>query len=408
MLDSVVKQKPLAGNPEKLYVVFSDIEMGPGGLTDDFPHSEFLADILLSFLEGPCRDLPTEFIFNGDTFDLLKTPYLGHYPHHITKEVATAKMASVAAAHPKFFEAVSAIMEHPAGGKKTVFVVGNHDAELLFPKVQGFIRGLLGGSENILFPGHDYTSKPIHFEHGSQSDPMFYISPDMPFIEADGKHYLNVSWAAIALLDVVIPLAPEWYVYDRMKPRKALIQQVPEIRELFYSFAWKYWGKDFWRNFISLKDPVMKFNWTMVKEIIRQLTATNPDVYIDKGWLEKVVDPSPCELFFTGHLHQIGTFYHGAKRIIQSGCFRDEFFIEDEGKRFRPALKNYYLAGVRGGRVVFLESRELPGPPAMSDRMPKDVFTYQPKMRSLLDEIGDRDESRAEQIKQERREQGDK
>jgi len=35
--------------------------------------------------------------------------------------------------------------------------------------------------------------------------------------------------------------------------------------------AWRYWTKDFWRDFIALKDPLVKFNGTMMREIVRRL-----------------------------------------------------------------------------------------------------------------------------------------
>ena len=133
-------QPGLPSDVDRLVVVFSDVEMGSGGDRDDFPHSPFLADLILSYLDGPFSDMAVDFVFNGDTFDLLKTPYKDTFPHHITKDVAVAKMAAVAAAHPKFFEALSHILDHPSGNNRVHFVVGNHDSEILFPEVQGFLR----------------------------------------------------------------------------------------------------------------------------------------------------------------------------------------------------------------------------------------------------------------------------
>ena len=50
-----------------LVVVLSDIEMGAGGILDDFPHTDFLADLIASYQRLPHRDTPVELVFNGDT-----------------------------------------------------------------------------------------------------------------------------------------------------------------------------------------------------------------------------------------------------------------------------------------------------------------------------------------------------
>ncbi len=34
------------GAPDRLVVCFSDVEMGAGGAYDDFPRSDFLADVI--------------------------------------------------------------------------------------------------------------------------------------------------------------------------------------------------------------------------------------------------------------------------------------------------------------------------------------------------------------------------
>ena len=98
---------------DRLLVVMSDIEMGNGGHTDDFPHSDFLGELIVSYNGPRYRDLPVELVFNGDTFDLLKTPWRGACPSHITAAIALGKLAQVAAAHPAFFAALRTFLAHP-------------------------------------------------------------------------------------------------------------------------------------------------------------------------------------------------------------------------------------------------------------------------------------------------------
>ena len=325
--ETTVSPGPPAGTgADRRILILSDVEMGAGGETDDFPHSEFLGRLLLSYLEGPC-DGPLDIVFNGDTFDLLKTPYEGSYPHHITRDVALAKMSAVAAAHPRFFESLRTILEHPQGNKSVHFIAGNHDTELLFPEVQAFVRTLCGKSHHVRFPGVELTLGPVHMEHGSQADPLFRIDAERPFIEVDGQSLLNISWATIALLDVILPLHPILYFHDRLKPRHLVFELIPEIKELLTATAWRYWTRDFWREFIASKDPLLKLNWTLVKEVVKRFTLGNPNVSIDRKWLCDKVEQESLDLFLTGHVHEGTSHYHGSKRIIQAGSLRDEYFI---------------------------------------------------------------------------------
>jgi hypothetical protein len=395
---------PVGTGADRRVLILSDIEMGAGGETDDFPHSDFLGRLLLSCLEGPLCEHPLDIVFNGDTFDLLKTPYEGGYPHQITRDIALAKMSAVAAAHPRFFEALRTILEHPEGNKSVHFLVGNHDTDLLFPEVQAFLRALCGKSESVRFPGLELAIGPVHMEHGSQADPLFRIDPERPFVEADGQPLLNISWATIALLDVMLPLHPILHFHERLRPRHLVFDLIPEIKELLMATAWRYWTRDFWREFITLKDPLLKLNWSLVKEVVKRFTLGNPDVSFDKKWLSEKVEEKPFELFVTGHVHTGTTYYHGSTRIIQAGPFRDEYFILDDGHRFRPVLKPYYEIFLKGEEVVAWASKEVRGPERPQTSIPGSIYDVVPAVKERLAELGDRTGEEEKREEEERRE----
>jgi UDP-2,3-diacylglucosamine pyrophosphatase LpxH len=388
----------LDDSADRLIVIFSDVEMGSGGETDDFPHSGFLARLLLSYLQKPSVPYPIDFVFNGDTFDLVKTPYCGAYPHHITKDVAVNKMTAVASAHPEFFGALCEVLEHPGRENAVHFIVGNHDAELLFPDVQQVVRGLCKNNVTVHFPGFELALGPVHVEHGSQSDPLFRIDPERPFINANGQQLLNISWTTVALLDVFMPLHPLFHFHNRLRPRNLLIERVPEIKELLMAKAWRYWTDNFWRDFIALKDPLLKFNWTIIKEIVRRLINNGPDVSIDRAWVTNTVQKSPFELFVKGHLHRAGIVHHGTKRILQTGCFRDEYLVIDGGKSFRPILKPYLEIYLKNNQILGIVTKEVKGPERRLESFPHSIFDVVPEVRKLLEEFEDKsyDRSRME------------
>lgn len=374
---------------DEAIVVFSDIEMGTGGDRDDFPHTPFFGELLCRYLEGPLANHPLHFVFNGDTFDLLKTAHKGGFPHHITSEIASNKMSKVILTHPLFFEAIRAVMDHPSGNKEVSFVVGNHDAELLFPEVQALIQNAVRSSRPVNFPGFHLDLGPVWFEHGSQLDPLFCIDTDKPFVHTDKGELLNISWAMITLLDVFMPLHPMLYFYDRLCPKDELMVRLPEMKDLLMSRAWRYWSKDFWYDLLVAKDPVLDLTWPIVKETIRRFTLGNPDVSLNSKWIKQTIEVEPQEVYVLGHTHRAGSFYHGAKRVIQSGCLRDEYFVGEDGESFFPVLKGYFELFVKDGRVVEIIAREFMGPPRPAHNFPKSIHTMLPDIRKLIAEDGE-------------------
>lgn len=390
---------------KRTIVVFSDIEMGGGGARDDFPHAAFLAELIDQYAAGSYADREVDVVFNGDTFDFLKLPIDGTHPSHVTNAIALAKLAAVASAHGPFFDSVKRLLRSQPGLRRVHFVIGNHDPELLFPTVRRELMALCGGGEGVRFPGFELRLGTVHLEHGHQYDPLFSMDPQRPFISADPEPLLNLSWAAIGLLQVVIPLHPQLAFYDRLVPRDELMRLVPELTELFNALAWQYWTKDFWRAFLLKKDPVLSFRWTMLKEVIRRFVLTNPEVEIDRQWLTNTLEKKNARLFVTGHQHRLAHHWHAGKRIVQLGAMRDEFRILDGGASFEPVLKTWLEIDLdRDDRIIGLTVRERMGPRRSPDDLLDTVFDLVPVVRSKLAELGNRVGEDVAQRDQERKE----
>jgi hypothetical protein len=120
----------------------------------------------------------------------------------------------------------------------------------------------------------------------------------------------------------------------------------------------------------------------MIKEIVRRLLNNSPDVSIDRAWVTNTVEKNPCELFVKGHLHQTGGAHHGSKRIHQMGCFRDEYFIIDGGKSFRPILKPYLEIYLKNNQISGIVAKELKGPDRSPESFPHSIFDVAPEVKS--------------------------
>ena len=378
--------RPLGRLPwcDRALVIFSDIEMGAGGLLDDFPHSAALGRMLLSYNEGPFRDLAVDLVFNGDTFDLLKTPHLGTFPNHITSEVALGKLESVAAAHPRFFEAVQAFVEHPHAPRRVHFLVGNHDAELAFPEMQQRIRQLCGGDPGITFPGLRLDVGRVRIEHGAQLDPMFEVNERELFVEFHGQKVLNLSWGAAALLDTIIPLGHLLCFHDRLKPKAQLLALAPEIQELLVERFWAYWLRDFWKGYFRTDDPMRTLTWKMLKEVAWRFTSKSPDVSLSDELHLRMSGSDEFLLYVIGHKHQPQWLSHGDRKILQAGCLRNEYMLADGGRALRPIPKSYVEVFLRDDLPVVSHLVEFEGEPAPEGYVPRSIFDVLPEVRALL------------------------
>ena len=386
----------------------SDIEMGGGGpVLDDFPHDAWLADLVGAYNEGPFADLAVDLVFNGDTLDLLKTPYQGAYPHRIDTEVALAKLDSVAASHTHFFGGVRDFLANGRAPRSVLFLNGNHDQELAFPEVQGAVRRLCGGDARIHFPGMEWNLGDLHVEHGAQFDSVFAIDPSAPFILHDDKRILNLSWGSVALLQAVLPLQPLLYFYDRMKPKTWLLDMLPELRELLLARMWHYWTRDYWAGLFDRRDPTRPLSWAAVKEILWRFSSKDPDVRMQADLAALITDPLGPRVVAVGHLHEARVYSFGDRKLLQAGCMRDEYMIADGGRTLRAIPKSYLEIYQRGGDTVRALPVEVDGPSRARDELPGSVFDVRDEIVALLGPSQGRQRAARDQDRQARKEESE-
>ncbi len=403
---SPVLRRPPAGDADRLLVVMSDIEMGAGGPFDDFPHSEFLADVIHAYGRGPFADLQVDLVFNGDTLDLLKTEWQGTHPHHITQEVAAGKLSRIIEAHPAFFDALADFLRPGPAKRRVWFVVGNHDIDLFFAAVRDGIRKRIaapGGS--VLFPGVEVDIGDVHIEHGSQADPMFAVDPMAPFIDHDGRRILDLPWGTIGLLEVALRLQPTLHHHDRLRPRDVLFELMPEVRELLRSVAFRYWTRDYWRNWLRQRDPVKKVSWTLFREIAYRLGAQDFELKVAKHYRERLMS-GEHRVIVVGHEHSAGLWTWGDRKLVRTGCMRNEFMIEDGGETLRPIPKSWAEVYLREGRAVRAHLVDVHGPPPPEGWMPESIFDVLPHVKELLG-ASDHPEISAAMDEQEAKEAGE-
>jgi hypothetical protein len=384
-------------------VVFSDVEMGTGGETDDFPNTGWLAELFTAYCEGRWADLPLDLVFNGDTFDLLKTPVDGRYVHLVDQDAALAKLEAVIAAHPFFFRGLREVLGHTRARRRVIFTVGNHDFELLFPALQERIRREVGGdADQVLFPGWEIDIGDVHIEHGSQADPLFRVEPATPFVTWEGREVLNLPWGAVALIDVAMPLHRILYACDRARPLTDVLARLPEVRSLLLDRYWQYWTRDWLGAWWSASDPMKRVSWTIFRQVARRLQSGDASVQLDPARYAQIAG-GPHRLILLGHLHDPAWVQVGHAKVLRTGCMRDEFRLEADGRIGDVLPKVYAEVLLDRGKVFRSQLVEVEGEPGIAAAMPASIDEVRTGVAELREQLADQAGAQEAQLAHESR-----
>ncbi len=342
-------------NINKDIVVIGDIEMGAGNLTDDFISDKALSSLILSLSKSA---QPVDLVLNGDTFDFLKCPSqlspTTVYPRHITADVSLAKLQLIYHAHKSVFAALKTFAAQK--DKRLIFILGNHDHDLIYPLVQREIQRLLTDKElkadsepknkdqdqdNIIFPGIRYQDSGVYVEHGQQYDFLFTVNFEKLFLNHRGKSILNFPYLTFGLISAYMHLKEQHPFLERIFPRPALFTHHRVISRQISKYSFRYFLKSLlYYPFRFYADPTYAFPSGIVRELYKRLRTVHWDVdNITDKFLEKRVVPH--NIIVLGHIHEKRIQRSGNKVIIHPGSWRDEYDFNPKTRELIPRSKRY-------------------------------------------------------------------
>jgi UDP-2,3-diacylglucosamine pyrophosphatase LpxH len=208
---------------KKYKLVVSDFHLGKGRyLGDGTPNilEDFIYDREFSeFLDYHCRGefelAEVELVLNGDILNLLQMDSMGVHTHLVTERNTCRAIQKIAQGHPQFFDAIQRFCTLP--GHSVSYVIGNHDAALLWPMAQKeFSRAC--GSE-IRFYNESYRVDGVHIEHGQQYERFARIDPARPFISKGlPEPVLNLPWGSLFVAVLLPEIKQSRPHVDKVRP----------------------------------------------------------------------------------------------------------------------------------------------------------------------------------------------
>ena len=183
---------------------------------------------------------PTDLIIDGDFIEFWQiAASLGALPRRTDprqptsgavlasdQTFAVTAIAIVLAAHRSVFADLGKLLD--GGDHRVIIIAGNHDADLLWPKVQLAIARAIrprDPSRLIFTPGPSYEHRGVHIEHGHAFDAANRFATDhAPFgRDRDGKCRLQSSWGEVFVDQFYTDVERKVPFIDNLYPQSAAI-----------------------------------------------------------------------------------------------------------------------------------------------------------------------------------------
>jgi UDP-2,3-diacylglucosamine pyrophosphatase LpxH len=222
-------------------IVISDCHLSGGRIFEGAlnPHEDFHFDEEMCAMfrhfstglygEGPEGPVEVELFINGDYFDFLNVPYQGEFEDVITEDMSVFKAEAIIKGHPAVMAALRDFASRP--GKKITYLIGNHDADLFFPRVRETIirawdpEGNFPSEKVTLIADQDHVKwGPVEVHHGNQFEAVHVLNFEKPLLESFNEQpVLNIPWGSFYVLKIVNRLKIEREYLDKVRPVRAFV-----------------------------------------------------------------------------------------------------------------------------------------------------------------------------------------
>jgi UDP-2,3-diacylglucosamine pyrophosphatase LpxH len=208
-------KSPLKDDIKKTILVISDLHLSAGmnvhnrkNFLEDFHYDKELIEFLEYHSSDQFLDQDVELIINGDFFDLLAVPFVPYFDdEYWSEEAALEKLKMITTAHADVIHALVTFVSHPRN--KLVYIIGNHDAEIIFPALQQFIYSLINESDRskfliLLNENQHYTPvEGVVLKHGHEFELAHHFSSQSLITDLDGNKYFLPPWGSYYVTRVI-------------------------------------------------------------------------------------------------------------------------------------------------------------------------------------------------------------
>jgi UDP-2,3-diacylglucosamine pyrophosphatase LpxH len=217
---------------QKTILVISDIHLGAGAVVngkrnnlEDFEADQEMVEFLKFYSDKEYHSAEVELIINGDFLDLLAVPFVPYFDDEFWSEKASLeKLEIILKAHPEVIDALASFVN--AKNKKLVYIIGNHDAELIFDSLQDRFLEIFDEAdrEKVTLSKDILTYSPavgVYLEHGHSYELAHQYTVQESIIETNkGDKYFIPSWGSYYVTHVINKYKSERDHVNAVRPIK--------------------------------------------------------------------------------------------------------------------------------------------------------------------------------------------
>jgi UDP-2,3-diacylglucosamine pyrophosphatase LpxH len=217
---------------QKTILVISDIHLGAGAVVngkrnnlEDFEADQEMVEFLKFYSDKEYHSAEVELIINGDFLDLLAVPFVPYFDDEFWSEKASLeKLEIILKAHPEVIDALASFVN--AKNKKLVYIIGNHDAELIFDSLQERFLEIFDEAdrEKVTLSKDILTYSPtvgVFLEHGHSYELAHQYTVQESIIETNkGDKYFIPSWGSYYVTHVINKYKSERDHVNAVRPIK--------------------------------------------------------------------------------------------------------------------------------------------------------------------------------------------
>lgn len=200
---------------KRTIIVISDLHLGAGNSVnnrknplEDFHFDKELIEFIEYHSSGHFLDREVELIINGDFFDLLAVPYVKYFDDEFwSEEASLLKLKMIVEAHYGVIDALRDFLSFP--NNKLTYILGNHDSEIILPKLQEYIYELfpsesrnrfklLVNEQKVYIP-----EEGVVLKHGHEYEVAHHFNSKNIATDEQGKLYFIPPWGSYYVTRVI-------------------------------------------------------------------------------------------------------------------------------------------------------------------------------------------------------------
>ncbi len=216
---------------QKTVIVISDIHLGAGAyfhgkrnLLEDFHVDKEFVEFISYFSRGEYTSKEVELVINGDFFDFLSIPYIKFFDDEYWSEsAALEKLKIIMQAHSEVMESLKDFLSKK--NKSIVYIIGNHDAEMLFEKLQNYLKEYFEEvGERLIIKSEEEIYSPckgVYIQHGHQYEFAHNYDPKKSITQSEkGENYFIPPWGSYYVIRVINKFKVERSYINEVRPIK--------------------------------------------------------------------------------------------------------------------------------------------------------------------------------------------